>query len=1418
VRNKLSPLALGLMLNVAWHPVYAETGSSSIEPPLVTAKVFHIKGSRAFSEGRLLKLVEHSVGRQLTRSELIELADSITSYYRQQGFPRAHAVIPPQNFSDGIVNFLVTTAPVGERPKPEKRVASALAADVMDGHGSGDPAQMLRERARWFADRDHVDLALESLDKLFSVAPNDPAGLAMRAQLEIQYGKLQEAQLTLDALRRVQPNHPSISRVESLLHTAGRDKAKLSQARALVKEAVLLQEQAGQLRAQGKGREANARQNQKVTRYQKAIAIFHKLFPDGPPSGDLALEYWGMVARTPHGWEPARKGIARLARDNPGNLRYRLALAEHEASRLPLKRHVLQVIIDISKDPDYSKQARQAWRSVLLRLADTPAALPLLRDYLATEANDSAVREKRVAIVQAQVKHRRLLADPNYQAQSAGLAHLDNDELDAAEPLLQQAAHARPKDSEAVGGMGMLRLRQGRHREAKEYFEQAAHLHGDNRKKWNSLIKVASFWQLMGEARDARKAGNLALAEIKLKAALELDANQVDAIVAVADLQLDRGLTATAVATYRRALTIDPLSKGALEGLLALYLQQENQREAQRTLEQLSPAQRNALGATLPRMEAKMLQEQSGHLLENGQDEAAIERLEAAVNLNTDDPWLNFSLANLYARHRQPEKGRALFDALLARQPKDAESLYALALFQTSQSQSVDALDTLSRIPSEQRSVKTNQLLIRNWLQLANAELQSGRKDDAGRLLRDAEAQAGTDEESGLAVAIFWGKLGEYREADRVFSRQRTEPPSVRWRMRHAEYLAMREAPELQAELDSIASMPNMSANDTKEIGAMQESLVLRIANTQLDAGQYGLAHNTLAPWLKKTPERIPLLLADAQIYWAENQFLQASAIFSDVLRIDPTEPEARRGLVETQVAAGNRLEALDRLDRWAVASEAESLLNRLQLVELYLYLDEPGSAKRLHIPLFVQHPDHPRVLNQAWQIAQRENRLDEQIVYMQKALAAEQADRRATSSQAETPPENSVGFRQIGFDELGSPEKIRRDWQEKKLAALIDRRGGWMSAAIDMRSRVGTSGVSQLDSTEVPLEYRRPWHASDEIIIRTDYVQLDAGRVAATSPDFGGMLLCKPNCAANLLAQSASGQSFALGYHSDDLRADIGVTPSSFAVSNVVGGIRRGGDIGPFSYSLEASRRPLTGSLLSFAGTRDPNTGRVWGGVVATGVDLGIGLDKGETFGFWSSFGLHQLTGTNVLDNNRQQLMAGATSRIVNEENRLFSLGLTGMYWHHVRNSGEYTFGHGGYYSPQNYLSLSLPVTYGKRYPRFSYVLRGAVSVSQSKTQSADYYPTDPASQAQAAALSTANFVTPVYTGGSSSGMGYSLRVSWEYQLASPLFVGGLLSIDRSDNYTPNRALIFLRYSLDRPAAQPVYFPPRPVEPSSQL
>jgi len=209
----------------------------------------------------------------------------------------------------------------------------------------------------------------------------------------------------------------------------------------------------------------------------------------------------------------------------------------------------------------------------------------------------------------------------------------------------------------------------------------------------------------------------------------------------------------------------------------------------------------------------------------------------------------------------------------------------------------------------------------------------------------------------------------------------------------------------------------------------------------------------------------------------------------------------------------------------------------------------------------------------------------------------------------------------------------------------------------------------------------------------------------------------------------------------------------------------------------------------------------------------VNVSRDSGGEYGAWSLAGLYRLTGKNVQDNDKMEFMIGGYRRVVNEENRQFAVGLTGMLWYFSENAGEFTFGHGGYYSPRRYGSLSIPLTYGARSNDTSFYVRASVSVSRSKSWRAPYFPTDPAAQAAAEALTPANGIVPYYEGGDNGrAYGRSFAAAVEHRFAPNAYVGGRVNIERSTNYTPSRFLVYVRMSIGGVTSRPPEMPPEPV------
>jgi tetratricopeptide (TPR) repeat protein len=1070
----------------------------------------------------------------------------------------------------------------------------ALAAAVDPG-----VAQLL-ERAQFWQGRARDDLAREELEKIFRLAPDQPEALVMQARIELRLNQDREATATFERLRKAHPTHPGVAQIAALLRVRGPDRDKFRQARQLA-------------RVPGRGDEA--------------VAAYRALFPDGMPDDEIALEFAQALAGTANGWEPARAQLSELARRHPDDPRYQVALASHVSTRKPVSAETLKTLRELSGVAAVARQAREAWRRAVLAMDVAPESVPALREYIAANPGETAVQERLDKMVQDLAQGgARPRDDPATRARRQGWAALDAGRNEEAEARFTEAIRSQPKDGDAIGGLGLLRMRQGRHAEALGHFERAKALDAANRSKWESLAQTARYWDLLAQSRHAREAGKLDVAEARVRA----------------------------------ARAIDPKEPNGAAELARVLLAAGRDREAEAMLSELPPAERRAIGDAIDSTRAARLRDEAKSLQARKRDKDAVVALEKAAALEPNDPWVRLDLARLYATRGESERGKAVFEELLGRRPNDADTRYAFAIYLSGVERDAEAMRMLEAIAPGERSANMTRMQRRLWLSIQGTR----------------------------AAAL--AERGEREEAARVVA--------------------------LARETFGSAATPE----EAEAIAAFERSVAMREARALRDAGRSA----------------------------------EAAEAYRRILAKSPGDREAELALIDTLI---------DRGEADAARPVLESVLRA--------------------------SPEEPRALSAAAQLALRAGHLDQAIAYEQRAMGA--------GSRGEA-------------------------WRYRRLAEWLDQEPNWYSSALDWLQRSGTRGKSQVSAQELPLAWREGWAYGGRWFARVAPARVASGGIdledVTEANTFGSALLCLPQCPYGAPDAVEKGVALNAGFERAGWRFDIGSTPIGFPVVNVVGGIANKGDWGPFSYTLEAARRPLPSSLLSYAGTRDPNTGKTWGGVVANGLRLNLSRDSGGEYGAWSVLGAYRYTGRNVQDNDKLEIMAGFYRRFVNEDDRLATVGLTGMAWHFSENAGEFTFGHGGYYSPKTYRSLALPVTYGWRTQRTSVLLRASVSVAWSESRRAPFYPTEPELQARAEALQPTTFVEPFYSGGS-DGRSYGRAVAaiGEHQLAPNVFIGARLELERSTNYTPNRFLLYVRFTADKAAARPVALPPEPTLPGFQ-
>jgi Tfp pilus assembly protein PilF len=1269
---------------------------------------------------------------------------------------------------------------------------------------SVDRAALMRQ-ARFWESQGRDDLCIEALGKLLRVLPDDTGALAELALAQTRANLGAQARATLQRLRRLDSRHSVFAQVAALERLAKTDRNRLRQVRMLAK----------------------------AGRNDEALAAMRTLFPQGMPTPELELEYWQIVAANPNSWAQAHAGLAALLREYPDNVRFQVALADHVLVRQPDDPASLKLLAKLARLPASEGLARPVWRRAMLRLAPTAGHAALVEEYLKQEKSEDVAVIDHLASMRGELEgRRRLLADPRYQARTAAMALFDAGKDQQAEEGLVAALRGQPDDPDMLGALGVLRMRQGFQIEAQAYFLQAARAAPSRAARWNAMARTARYWGLLKEASDGMAAADFALADSKLREAVALDAAAPDAWVAAARLYVAQKRPDKAEQAYRQALLRNKNELSAVRGLVLLYLDSGRDEEAAREQAQaaLNPQQRLELDKEVGEVRAGRLQAQAEQELKAGRADAAAGMLARAVQYAPDNPWLRYDLARLQASRGMLDAGDALVDELLLRRPDDASVRYAAALYQSSRGQDARALMTLERIAAGARTEGMTKLQRSLWVaavaQNAQRLAAGGERGAAAALLARTAAAIGNDAELALDVAAAQIDVGDTAGAATLLgSYERTYAAAADTGLRYARLLNRMEAETgLEAQFGRLVGL-KLNPEQAADLAAIRKSAMLRRVSALRTAGKLDEALRLLHGAPTPVRDDAELLAAQARILRALGRTGEAIAAYDRLLEIRPIDASATINRIELLIEAGRRQEALAGIGD-AARLPAQDGDYAADVVGALIALARYDDAAAMNAAAIECEPRHPRARLQASELAELRgdarlamSRLQQGLA-LQAALRDEQGGVPLTRLRLESDASGKPRLAVEAATANAAALQATATGQYARLASMLDANANWVVGAIDSKSRAGTAGKSALRATEIPLEWRRPLGGGARLALRAEAVRYDAGTLDPAEREFasfGSALLCEAACAGPL-EQGGKGVALSAAIDRGTLHADIGTTPLGFRLHSLVGGIARKGDVGPLGYTVEASRRAVTSSVLSYAGMVDPNTGRKWGGVTATGARLGLSLDQGGLVGGWASLGRYRLAGTGVQLNYRSQAMAGLTLRIVNGDDRLLSVGLTKMDWRHGVNAGEYTLGHGGYYSPARYRSTSLPLTYAERFGRWSVAVRAAISTSRSATDEAAYFPTDPALQARADELTAANFSNARYSGGSGGGRSHAASLAAEYQLGPRLFIGGRAELDRSPDYAPNHVLLYFRHALGRAsAARPVDLLPQAVYPSSQ-
>lgn len=1311
-------------------------------------------------------------------------------------------------------------------------------------------SRMLLEQGRYWQAHDKPDLATQAWSKLLLADPKQPEGLYGMGVIAIGKRQFAAAGDYLAKLRAAAPDSRFVPLLEQDLRLAVEPgKSTIAKARQMAQDA-LNQNDAKALAA--------------------AIAQYDKALGGKKPQGTVAREYYTYLGYADGGVDPAIQGLTRLNADMPDDPYVLLPLAQHEVRDERYRAAGVALLEKLAARPDIGGAATEAWRSVLTWVTPTASNKAWFQDYLKLHPDDEEIRH--------QMTSPRALAnggpsvpvmDPRL---ARGFAAFKAGDITTAEQSFSAVLRDKPDDTNALGGLGLVRMQQGDLAQAQALLARAVARPGAG-PNWRKALDSARYWQLVNEAEGAQGAGDYAAARRKLDQALRLDPAEPGAHNASARWYAAQGDLGRAEKTYRDVLAGAPNNREAVNGLVDILAATGRADEAQKWVDGMSPEQQAGIGG-LDRLRAAVVSGRAAAAEQRGELDAARRMLDDARRDDPDNPWVRLAFARFELEQGHADQARELVDGLLASSPDNPDALYASALLAMQMGDWPRAQDTMARIPAAARTpamVATIQQI--DFLAVAAQASQlarDGNLDDARNMLARLEASAGKDPARVSALAQAYVDAGNLPRAMSLMRALMPNGPKAGGPDVQLAYasLLLKIGQNVQArETMRDLETQTLTAEERRQLDGLNYLYAVRLAEQQRQRGDLAQAYDTLAPVLARRPNDSLANAALARMYAADGQYGRALALYQKALANDPDNPGLQLGVAMAAVQAGKG-DVADAALRGAVARapndpdvlagaariyvmqgktrEAQALLETaIASKERRMGLQAPG----VHVAgnPFVHDDDGRRR-------AARETReasanpfaarastasvaassadavdIDDTNIVNDAGTAADSRSARASASgfavapasalssgaPARAPSLPSVAGTPIGAQgaqEAAAPAApqdgaISLDDMRDELADIRAQRSPEIRGGLFVASNNSAGGTSQLTNAQAPTEVLLPV-GNGKLSVQVTPVDLEGGTLGGnvfSSSQFGGgpvaALAQQNGTVAAPGTQSAHGVGLGVGYQTRRWSFDLGTTPLGFQYTDVVGGVSYKSTFDAAQggwFNAGASRRAVTDSITSFAGSSDARSGLSWGGVTATGLHGAIGIDN-QDYGFYGYGSAKYLDGRNVQSNEGAEVGAGTYWYLLRHTDTMLTVGLnlTGEFYRH--NENNFTYGNGGYFSPQRFYAFTVPVTWAQRADRWTYKLQGSAGLQYFRQDAAPYFPTDSALQASAAAAASTLGLSDgaVHAAQSSSGIGYNLLAAAEYRFSNHLTGGLSVGANNSSSYRQWVAGLYLRFSF---------------------
>lgn len=794
----------------------------------------------------------------------------------------------------------------------------SLATGGFSAHAQGaDPEIELSNQARHWEAQGRDDLARDSWLRLLRVSRDSPTALAGLAMAEARTGRQSAAGVYLERLRKVAPEHPDIPRAEAAIRAASFDQKRLDDPRKLAQEG----------------------------RFDDAIDSYERAFDGQVPNTRLGLEYYQTLAGTEGGWTPAKNGLEGLVKANPDDAIYKVALAQHLTYQESTRRQGVQQLAALADDGTVDVEVKQAWRQGLIWLSATPRDLPLYRGFVEKFGKDPEI-DKRLAALEkvgpggtvATLETGEVRSYPGAQARSAAQSGgeaqapsgptaeevfgsrireafelLNNGDLAGAEQSFAQLLAEQPGNADALGGMGIVMLRQERYAEARNLLDRASQSEPNTAQRWREALQSARFWEAVRGAATAREAGRTDEALQRLRSAIDANPQvaerQPEVKSTLADMLVERGQSGEAEQIYRELLAREPENLTAIRGLIGVYSQTNRLQEAIALAERLPRRLQNEVG-NLSQLRGQFLRDEADKAIRNRDDATAQKRLKEALLHDPESPWTRLSLARIYQREGRTRDANTLVDGLITDGKQLADAYFIKAMLLSEQQDWFNALQVLERIPTVNRNDDMATLQRRLWIRYeterASVFARYGQLEEAVQILAVVEPYVDETPELLGALATAWAAIGDEPRA-MSYMRQalsRVPNPDIGMRLQYAGLLfSLRQDAEFEVVMEDLLQQTGFDDQQSLQLANMRIAYRLRQADLVREDGQLAQAYEYLEPLLRVNPNDPRVLMALARLYNDAREYDRVLALNRRVIDVDPENADAYRSAINAALA-----------------------------------------------------------------------------------------------------------------------------------------------------------------------------------------------------------------------------------------------------------------------------------------------------------------------------------------------------------------------------------------------------------------------------------------------------------------------------------------------------------------------------------